>query len=493
MADYLANPTLVSQPRTTFPRVLVLLAGLPFLLLTAFNQPFFDDFRNAYWVREHGLLGVQVAHYLTWTGRYGSTFVLTVLNPVTYDWLAGVKVVAAASLLGLWLSLAGLLRTLARVAAGQRVRRGAVRWAALGLLALFGNATPAPFSFLYWFAGLVVYQLPLIALLNFSTLALQAGWGGAAGRRGRAWAAGACLLVAVGSNELTLVQAAVVLAMLAATLPPARRSLLFGWGAVAALAAVVALAAPGNWGRVTAMDPHLPHRWLLLGPRIVSSALHFLIDPLIGSSLLLALLAGAGAGQRGRAAAGVPLALSRRQWWGVLLAVGALNGSGFVLFRLLIGTSPLPRALNELVLVAVVSAALLGWLAGQRLVMSARQQAVFQFVLVVGLLAFLALGNVVPAWQELLTSAPAYDRQLRTRYALLRAAHRAGRPATLPLLRLRHARVLAPLNNRGYFVDFDVDVSPGCEGTINGVLSRYFEVPRVCGVAADSAVSRLRP
>ena len=484
----LANPALVPQPLTTFLRVLVLLAGLPFLLLTAFNQPFFDDFRNAYWVREHGLLGVQVVHYLTWTGRYVSTFVLTVLNPVTYDWLAGVKVVAAASLLGLWLSLAGLLRTLAQVAVGLSIRRSAARWAALGLLVLFVNATPAPFSFLYWFAGLVVYQLPLIALLNFSTLALKAGWGDADLRRGRAWAAGACLLVAVGSNELTLVQAAVVLAMLAATLPPARRSLLIGWGAVAALAAVLALVAPGNWVRVTAMDPHLPHRWLLLGPRIASSILHFLLDPLTGSGLLLALLSGAWAGQRSRAGGALPLLLSRRQWWGALLAVGMLNGSGFVLFRLLIGTSPLPRALNELVLVAVVSAALLGWLMGQQLVLSTRQRSVFQPVLLGGLLVFLALGNVVPAWQELLTSAPGYDRQMRARYDLLRAARQQRQiTAMLPLLRLRHARVLAPINNRGYFVDFDVDISPGCEGTINGVLSRYFEVPRVCGVAADSA------
>jgi hypothetical protein len=41
---------------------------------------------------------VQAWFYLTWTGRFPSTFLMTVLNPVAYGWRGGVKVVAAGLL-----------------------------------------------------------------------------------------------------------------------------------------------------------------------------------------------------------------------------------------------------------------------------------------------------------------------------------------------------------------------------------------------------------
>ena len=88
--------------RLLLPRLGIVLALAPFLLLTAFNQPFFDDFRNGYWMREHGTWGVQLWLFRTWTGRFTTTFIMTVLNPVAYGWLGGVKVAAATLLLGLW-------------------------------------------------------------------------------------------------------------------------------------------------------------------------------------------------------------------------------------------------------------------------------------------------------------------------------------------------------------------------------------------------------
>ncbi|MCC3152682.1 hypothetical protein Q3A66_06710 [Hymenobacter sp. BT770] len=30
------------------------------------------------------------------------------------------------------------------------------------------------------------------------------------------------------------------------------------------------------------------------------------------------------------------------------------------------------------------------------------------------------------------------------------------------------------------FIEFDIDLTQGCEGNINGVMERYFEVPDVC-------------
>ncbi|WP_460504140.1 hypothetical protein, partial [Hymenobacter agri] len=62
-----------------------------------------------------------------------------------------------------------------------------------------------------------------------------------------------------------------------------------------------------------------------------------------------------------------------------------------------------------------------------------------------------------------------------------RAAHRAGtRQLTLPPLHLRYGRVLIPLRQFSSDIEFDIDLTTGCEGNINGVMENYFEVPDVC-------------
>ncbi|MDQ2793068.1 MAG: hypothetical protein M3Y12_03550, partial [Bacteroidota bacterium] len=212
-----------SPLRLLLPRLGIVLALAPFLLLCAFNQPFFDDFRNATWLREHGTWGVQVWLFRTWTGRFTTTFLMTVLNPVAYGWLGGVQVVAAGLVLGLWASVAHLLRALRWPPLGLSCSCGRAFWAAGLLLVLFCNAAPALFSFLYWFAGALVYQLTLIGLLNFTALALRVGWGPAAGRRSAAIWACLPLGLALTGNELTLVQALPVLVLLAVALPRAAR------------------------------------------------------------------------------------------------------------------------------------------------------------------------------------------------------------------------------------------------------------------------------
>ena len=78
---------------------------------------------------------------------------------------------------------------------GFSCSRGQTLWGAGLLLVLFCNAAPAPFSFLYWFAGALVYQLTLIGLLNFTALALRVGWGPAASRRRAALWAGLPLVL----------------------------------------------------------------------------------------------------------------------------------------------------------------------------------------------------------------------------------------------------------------------------------------------------------
>ena len=488
-------------------RLALLLALAPFLLLCAFNQPFFDDFRNAYWMREHGTWGVQSWLFKTWTGRFTTTFVMTVLNPVAYGWLGGVKAVAAATFVAQWASSAYLLRTLLRTALKSACSRSQAFWAAGLLLALFCSAAPVPFSFLYWFCGIVAYQLPLMGLLTFTALALRAGWGPVPTQWRNAGLACFPLVLALTGNELTLVQAGPVLALLGFALPAAARPKLALWLLIGAMAVGMAAAAPGNWARAAAMapptDPYYNYRWLVLIPRALYSMVLFLIEPMIGLSALAAAAVGLWAGSTTRTQAHLPL--SRRQWLAVILAFGSLNFIGFLLFRYLIVGAPLMRAQNEILLVLLLSTAALGWLAGQQLTnassttTTATRLHPLQLLKSLGLLLPLLLlglfgaGHVPEAWRELATSAASFDAQMQARFAALRAAHRTGTPRlTLPPLRLSYGRVLIPLRQFSRDIEFDIDLSQGCEGNINGVMERYFEVPDVCG-EADAVPDELPP
>ena len=469
-------------------RLSLLLALAPFLALTVFTQPFLDDFRNAHWTREHGVWGVQEWLFQTWTGRFTSTFFMTVLNPVTYGWLEGVKVVAAGLFVVLWASLAHLLRVLLHTVLRVSFSWSAAFWCATVLLTLFCNAAPAPFSFLYWFCGAVAYQIPLIGLLNFTALALQAGWGPENKQwRCAGWACVPLALTLVG-NELTLLQALPVLALLGYALPAAARPKWWLWVVVGVAAAAAALMAPGNWARAVAMapstDPLHAYRWLVLGPRSLYSAMLFIARPMVGLSVVAAALAGLWLGSRHRATDAGIMRLSRRGWLVVAGAFVALNGLGFVLFRYVVVGPPLPRALNEILLVMLFSVAALAWLVAQHLpeprgsATRWLRQGSSVVALMVGLFSF---GHVPEAWRELLTSAAPFDAQMKARFAALTAARDMHAPAvTLPPLRVDYGHVLLPLLRFSPFVDFDIDLTPGCEGTINDVMERYFEVPHVC-------------
>ncbi|MBF9220067.1 hypothetical protein [Hymenobacter ruricola] len=472
-------------------RLGLVLAVVPFVALMAFNHPFFDDYRTAYWTHEHGLWGMQKWFYLTWSGRFTSTFFMTVLNPVTYGWLEGVRLVSLLVFGMQWASLAFLLRTVFHIVLRIEFAWSTAHWATALLLALFCNATAAPFSFLYWLCGVVVYQLTLSSLLTFAALALRAGWGPAAAQwRSAGWACGP-LVLAVAGNELTMLQAVPVLALLGYALPTAARPKWWLWLAVAGATAAAAVLAPGNWLRVAATapptDPLHAYRWLVLLPRTAYSMVLFLAQPLNALSLLAAAAAGLWLGFQSSSSTTAAAVASwpRRHWWALLLAFGAMNTVGFLLFRYVLVGPPLHRGRNEMLLLMLITVLALAWLVAllpgvARWAPRLRRFAPALALLVAGLFA---VGNVPVAWRELATAAAPFDAQMQARYALLREAQRTGQPTvTLPPLRLPTARILMPLRQftPPRNLEFDIDLTTGCDGNINDVTERYFHVPNVC-------------
>ena len=472
--------------RFLFLRFSLLLALAPFVLLMAFNQPFFDDFRLAHWTRDYGFWGMQKWFYLYQSGRFTSTVFMTALNPVTYGWLEGVKIVAAVIFVLQWASIAFFLRTLFHLALRMTCSWSTACWTAGLLLTLACNAVPSPFSFLYWFCAIIAYQVPLIGLLNFAALAMRAAWGPARLQWRCAVLACGALVLALAGNELSLVQTWPTLALIAYLLPAAARPKLWLWLTVAVLATAATAAAPGNWLRVMASAPPTDslhaYRWLVLLPRTAYSLALFLIQPMIWLSLLAAMASGLWLGYQHRTVI-TAARVTRPQWLVISLAFILLNSISFLLFRYIFVGAPLLRAQNEILLVMLISVAALAWVAAQqlpavgawkpRLLRNGRLLA----LLLVGLFG---AGNVPEAWGELLTSAAAYNVQMQARFAALRAAHRAHASVVLPPLRLPQGRILSPVRKPGNRIEFDVDLTTGCEGHINGVMQRYFGVANVC-------------
>jgi hypothetical protein len=492
VAYYLLS-TVFMRVRFLSPRLLLrvglLLALAPFVLLMAFNHPFFDDFRSAAWTHQYGLWGMQSWFYRTQSGRFTSVFFMTALNPVTYGWFEGVRLVSAVVFVMLWASIAFFLRTLLHTVLRASFSWGTAAWTAGLLLALFCNAAPAPFSFLYWFSGVVVYQLTLLNLLIFIALALRAVWGPTRGQWRCALLACGPLVLAVAGNELTLVQAVPLLALLGYILPAAARPKWWLWLLAGLVAGVLMVTAPGNWLRLQATQPTDPlhaYRWLVLGPRTAYSMVLFLMRPMTFLSLLAAAALGIWLGFRHRLEEqNIAAHLSRRQWWVLLLAFGALNTMGFLLFRYLVVGPPFMRARNEILLVMLLSTMVLAWFGVQHPALTSWEPRLRRTV-GVGLLLLAGLfgiGRVPDAWYELWSSARTFDAQMEARYALLQSAHRSGQETvTLPPLRVTTGRILLPLAQfvDGNGIEFDIDLDPGCTGIINGVTERFFQVPHVC-------------
>lgn len=469
-------------------RVGIVLALAPFVLLIAFNHPFFDDFRTAAWTHQYGMWGVQKWFYYTQSGRFTSIFFMTVLNPVTYGWFEGVRVAVAAVFVLQWAAIAFFLRTVFHTVLRTGFSWGAAVWTAGLLLVLFCNAAPAPFSFLYWFSGVMVYQITLLSLLTFIALALRAAWGPAHRQWQCAGLACVPLVLTLAGSELTLVQALPLLAFLGYALPAGARPKWWLWLAVALVTIVVTVSAPGNWLRLEATQPSDPlhaYRWLVLGPRTAYSLVLFLVRPLIGLSLLAAAAMGLWLGFRYRLPAHLATCFTRQNRWVLLLTFGVVNTVGFLLFRYLIVGPPLIRARNEIFLVMLISVLALAWLGAQRPAMAAWKPRLHRAssLLLVLLASLFGAGRVPDAWHELWTSARAFDEQMQARYVLLEAAHRSGRQVvTLPPLRVTTGRILLPLRQfvDGNGIEFDLDLNTGCNGIINGVTERFFQVPHVC-------------
>lgn len=131
---------------------LMLLSVLPFVALACYNHPTLDDILDAGQVRELGFWQAQKFFYLSHTGRYTTTVLLALANPLRYGhWAAN----------WWWVTLAFIFGTLLvlRYGLGAMLHLPAkAAWLLAGmLLSLWLAYAPGLAEGLYWFTGAYTY------------------------------------------------------------------------------------------------------------------------------------------------------------------------------------------------------------------------------------------------------------------------------------------------------------------------------------------------
>lgn len=422
--------------------MLVGMAGvLPFAVLLSYAHPALDDFSYAqhYLVVGFGLAQRQL--YFGLTGRYVSSAMLGVANPLSYGWPTGQGVGGAALLLLWWCALLLLGRELLwPMLSWSKAVMGSLLVLALSLAQL-----PSPAEGLYWLAGGYTYLVP--SALTLLLLAVLLRRHRAPTRRRWTLLAALLILAIMGGNEINGLVLLSGLLIMAVVGDPAGR--LWALVAVATAGAAVAWGAPGNFVRMH----HIGYHPTILGVvgRSLGAAAYCLLNWIGTGVLPLAALLLAGWLHQQATVRPLPLSiLTRRPLLLTLLLLGLLTLS-FVPSYWATGLTMPRRARN-----AVHALFVVGWL----LVVYSWAQRYWQYypapkrwspLLVASGWVWLGLAlltdhnvslrhdqmgasptSLVQAYRDWFSgSAAAYDQEQRARYAQLRTRTPTAEPFRL--------------------------------------------------------------
>lgn len=436
----------------------------PFLLLTRYNQPYWDDYSFAALFRRVGLRAAFEHYYLHSGGRFSAHLLSLAGNPLSYGWVGGVKVAALLAIAGQVASIFFALQTFTK----RALPAGQAGWYSLGLWLVLVGAMPDIHSGLYWFSGLVVHQAGCCLLLLVPAAVARTHQSVAHRRAWLLLAAGATLVLA-GTSELSVWLLGLVLLTAVGRTIYTRQ---YAWGRRWGFLLLVlgggfglALLAPGNYERLTS-SPKAPltvlslvgqfgHGLQLVMWRPVFFAL--LVVPVVFSPLAPYLLPYRPAGLRLPLLAGAGI---------LLLGIGG----GTAMLSLLIGPDLLARGVNVLYWWT-----LFGWLAACWASLPAAPAQVPHFsaavrTLVAALLVVVVTAPTIRAWQEALWEAPRWAAQCEARNVLYRAPGSRHHKLTVPPITHVTPRYVLV---RGY------DIQPFYHHPLNESVARYFQLDSV--------------
>ncbi len=182
--------------------VVTMIASL--VVLATFSTPSSDDYCFAAAARIDGFWTSQIVWFNTWTGRYSSTFMVSLIGLLP----AGAYALFALAILGV--SAAGTVVLIRAIGGGTSSLKSAVAYGAMFAL-LYSVNLPSVLEAYFWASGGLTYQLANgVAMLLLAQLIMLGRWadaGGFASRRQRAVRWVACAMVAfflAGCNEILM-------------------------------------------------------------------------------------------------------------------------------------------------------------------------------------------------------------------------------------------------------------------------------------------------
>lgn len=213
-----------------------------YLCLSFYAHPAADDFNFANKVIEEGFLNSQYSTYLTWSGRYTSTAIISGFI-ATFDLLRGFWLLPLFMLVTTGASFIALAHSIWK----ESKPTLSILCYGLSLTALYLSGVPSTSEAIYWLAGGISYQLgnSLYVLLLAALIKLHRGEGTAR----LTVATGLLVLVIAGLNETIMLLQSMTLAAMAtcafARKTPQRYRLLI-LTLTSLIGAAIVAAAPGN-------------------------------------------------------------------------------------------------------------------------------------------------------------------------------------------------------------------------------------------------------
>ncbi|HMS33816.1 MAG TPA: DUF6056 family protein [Ignavibacteria bacterium] len=142
---------------------------LPFIILSVYVHPCWDDFEYSEIAYKNGFFHSQYIWYVTWSGRFFSTAVLSSLNPLIYRSILGYKVI---TLIFILLFIVSVYYLVNEIASGKiSIKQKLI--CTLSFCYLFVSGLPAPELALFWLASTVIYQLANIMMIVLAALFIR--------------------------------------------------------------------------------------------------------------------------------------------------------------------------------------------------------------------------------------------------------------------------------------------------------------------------------
>jgi hypothetical protein len=138
----------------------------PFILVTKYNLPSYDDYAVPEIINKMGYFKTQWHWYLNWTGRYSADFIIGLIHPMIYS-KSGIALYgffSAIILIGFVIALYKFLASLLPSASlGNKLS------ALTGLLFIYLFEMPSPTEGFYWMVGAWTYTFGVIIALQLGT------------------------------------------------------------------------------------------------------------------------------------------------------------------------------------------------------------------------------------------------------------------------------------------------------------------------------------